>query len=239
MKIQREFYLQDGLTVARELIGKKLVTNLNEGISGGIIVETEAYMGKIDAASHTFRGKTERTRIFYGMGGFVYVYLIYGRNFCTNVVANVENVPEAVLIRALQPTDGIELMKIRRGKQPALKTGEQLVLPETLSQSENYRRNFYRNDELSTSSHCDEANQCRLHATILRDLCSGPGKLSQALGVTKNFYGEDLCGEKIFIETTNFQFKVTATKRINVDYAGEAANYPLRFVAVGNKFISK
>ena len=190
MKIQREFYLQDGLTVARELIGKKLVTNLNEGISGGIIVETEAYMGKIDAASHTFRGKTERTRIFYGMGGFVYVYLIYGRNFCTNVVANVENVPEAVLIRALQPTDGIELMKIRRGKQN------------------------------------------------LRDLCSGPGKLSQALGVTKNFYGEDLCGEKIFIETTNFQFKVTATKRININYAGDAKNYLWRFIAAENEFLS-
>ena len=190
MKLQREFYLQDGLTVARELIGKKLVTNLNEGISGGIIVETEAYMGKIDAASHTFRGKTERTRIFYGMGGFVYVYLIYGRNFCTNVVANVENVPEAVLIRALQPTDGIELMKIRRGKQN------------------------------------------------LRDLCSGPGKLSQALGVTKNFYGEDLCGEKIFIETTNFQFKVTATKRININYAGDAKNYLWRFIAAENEFLS-
>lgn len=190
MKLPREFYLQDGLTVARELIGKKLVTNLNEGISGGIIVETEAYMGKIDAAAHTFRGKTERTRIFYGMGGFVYVYLIYGRNFCTNVVANVENVPEAVLIRALQPTDGIELMKIRRGKQN------------------------------------------------LRDLCSGPGKLSQALGVTKNFYGEDLCGEKIFIETTNFQFKVTATKRININYAGDAKNYLWRFIAAENEFLS-
>ena len=147
MKLPREFYLRDGLTVARELIGKKLVTNLRDGLAGGIIVETEAYMGKIDAAAHTFRGKTERTKIFYGAGGFVYVYLIYGMHLCTNVVANVENVPEAVLIRALQPTDGVELMKIRRGKKN------------------------------------------------LRDLCSGPGKLSQALGVTKDFYGADLCGE--------------------------------------------
>ena len=191
MKLPREFYLRDGLTVARELIGKKLVTNLRDGLAGGIIVETEAYMGKIDAAAHTFRGKTERTKIFYGAGGFVYVYLIYGMHLCTNVVANVENVPEAVLIRALQPTDGVELMKIRRGKKN------------------------------------------------LRDLCSGPGKLSQALGVTKDFYGADLCGEEIFIETTDFQFQVAATKRINVDYAGEAANYPWRFVAVGNKFLSK
>ncbi|MBR1805244.1 MAG: DNA-3-methyladenine glycosylase, partial [Selenomonadaceae bacterium] len=148
LKLPREFYLRDGLTVARELIGKKLVTNLCDGLTSGIIVETEAYMGKLDAAAHSYKGLTERTKIFYGAGGFVYVYLIYGRNLCTNVVANVENVPEAVLIRAIEPVDGIELMKIRRGKQN------------------------------------------------LRDLCSGPGKLSQALGVTKNFYGADLCGDR-------------------------------------------
>ncbi|MBQ7453696.1 MAG: DNA-3-methyladenine glycosylase, partial [Selenomonadaceae bacterium] len=102
MKLEREFYLRDGLTVARELIGKKLVTNLPDGLTSGIIVETEAYMGAIDAAAHSYRGLTDRTKIFFGAGGFVYVYLIYGRNLCTNVVANVDNVPEAVLIRALE-----------------------------------------------------------------------------------------------------------------------------------------
>ena len=188
MKLPREFYLRDGLTVARELIGKKLVTHLPEGVTSGIIVETEAYMGTLDAAAHSYRGKTDRTKIFYGAGGFVYVYLIYGMYICTNVVANVENVPEAVLIRALQPADGVELMKRRRGKNN------------------------------------------------LRELCSGPGTLSQALGITKNFYGADLCGEEIFIEPAE-NFKVTATKRINVDYAGEAADYPWRFVAEENKFI--
>ena len=91
MKLPREFYLRDGLTVARELIGKKLVTNLPEGVTSGIIVETEAYMGKIDAAAHSYKGLTERTKIFYGAGGFVYVYLIYGRNICTNVVAFIED----------------------------------------------------------------------------------------------------------------------------------------------------
>ena len=182
MKLPREFYQRDGLTVARELIGKKIVTNLPEGVTSGIIVETEAYMGAIDAASHAYKGKTERTKIFYGAGGFVYVYLIYGRNICTNVVANVENVPEAVLIRALKPVDGVELMKIRRGKNN------------------------------------------------LRELCSGPGKLSQALGITKNFYGADLCGENIFIEPAE-NLRVASTKRINIDYAGAAADYLWRFVA--------
>ena len=192
MKLPREFYLRDGLTVARELIGKKLVTNLSDGLTSGVIVETEAYMGAIDAAAHSYRGLTERTRIFFGDGGFVYVYLIYGRNLCTNVVANVAGVPEAVLIRALEPVDGVELMKLRRGKNN------------------------------------------------LRDLCSGPGKLSQALGVTKNFYGADLCDDEIFIEPAeNFQATVTATRRINVDYAGAAAEYPWRFVAADNKFLSR
>ena len=190
MKLPREFYLRDGLTVARELIGKKLVTRAADGVTSGIIVETEAYMGALDAAAHSYRGMTERTKIFFGEGGFVYVYLIYGRNLCTNVVCNVADVPEAVLIRALEPVDGVELMKIRRGKKN------------------------------------------------LRELCSGPGKLSQALGVTKNFYGADLCGNEIFIETTDFQADIVATKRINVDYAGEAANYPWRFIAAGNKFLS-
>ena len=190
MKLSREFYLRDGLTVARELIGKKIVTRLPEGVTSGIIVETEAYMGTIDAAAHSYRGKTERTKIFFGAGGFVYVYLIYGMYLCTNVVANVADVPEAVLIRALEPVDGVELMKFRRG-----------------------RKN-------------------------LRELCSGPGKLSQALGVTKNFYGADLCGDEIFIETTDFQATVAATKRINVNYAGAAADYPWRFVAAGNQFLS-
>ena len=191
MKLPREFYLRDGLTVARELIGKKLVTNLRGEVTSGVIVETEAYMGTIDAASHAYKGKTERTKIFYGAGGFVYVYLIYGRNICTNVVANAENIPEAVLIRALEPVEGVALMKLRRGKKN------------------------------------------------LRELCSGPGKLSQALGITKDFYGLDLCGEEIFIETTDFRADVTATKRINVDYAGAAADYLWRFVAAGNEFLSK
>ena len=189
MKLERAFYLRDGLTVARALIGKKLVTNLPEGLTSGIIVETEAYMGTIDAASHTYKGKTERTRIFYGAGGFVYVYLIYGMYLCTNVIANVENVPEAVLIRALEPVDGVELMKSRRNKNN------------------------------------------------LRELCSGPGKLSQALGITKNFYGADLCGNEIFIETAK-NLRVETTKRINVDYAGEAVNYLWRFIAKDNNFLS-
>lgn len=191
MKCCREFYLRGGLEVARDLIGKKLVHNSAEGLTSGIIVETEAYMGAIDAAAHSYKGLTERTKIQYGVGGYAYVYLIYGMYTCMNVVANIENIPECVLIRALQPIEGIELMKIRRNKNN------------------------------------------------LRDLCSGPGKLTQAMGITKNHYGIDLCGEEIFIEEVeNFTPDITATKRINIDYAGDAANYLWRFILTDSKFIS-
>ena len=191
MKCCREFYLKSGLEVARDLIGKKLVHNSAEGLTSGIIVETEAYMGAIDAAAHSYKGLTERTKIQFGVGGYAYVYLIYGMYTCMNVVVNVENIPECVLIRALQPIEGIELMKIRRKKNN------------------------------------------------LRDLCSGPGKLTQAMGITKNHYGIDLCGEEIFIEEVeNFTPDITATKRINIDYAGDAANYFWRFILTDNKFIS-
>ena len=190
MKLDRNFYLRSGIEVARDLIGKKLVHNSSEGITGGIIVETEAYMGAIDAAAHSYKGLTERTKIQYGVGGFAYVYMIYGVYFCMNVVANVENIPDAVLIRALQPTDGIKLMRKRRNK------------------------------------------------TKLRDLCSGPGKLAQAMGINKNHYGVDLCGDEIFIETTNILPVITETKRINIDYAGEASNYLWRYVMKNSEYLS-
>lgn len=190
MKLDRKFYLQSGVEVARALIGKKIFHNSPEGLTGGIIVETEAYMGSLDAAAHSYKGLTARTKIQYGLGGFAYVYMIYGMYFCMNVVANAENIPDAVLIRALQPTDGINLMRKRRGKNN------------------------------------------------LRDLCSGPGKLAQAMGIDKNHYGVDLCGDEIFIETTNILPDVTATKRINVEYAGDAANYLWRYIMTGSEFLS-
>lgn len=115
MKLQREFYLEDGVTLAKNLIGKVLVHKSKNEITKGIIVETEAYMGEIDDAAHSFRGKKDgRTNIQYGIGGFSYIYLIYGMHHCMNIVANVEDRPEAVLIRALQPIEGIDIMKTRR-----------------------------------------------------------------------------------------------------------------------------
>jgi len=113
----KSFYLQDGLTLAKKLIGKYLVRKLNGYELKGKIVETEAYMGINDQGSHTYGGKrTERTKILYAEGGLVYVYSIYGIYYCLNIVANQESTPQAVFIRALEPINGISTMKKNRDK---------------------------------------------------------------------------------------------------------------------------
>ena len=184
MKLSREFYRQTALIVARELIGKKLICHTKEGTTGGIIIETEAYMDAEDAASHSYQNKrTKRTEAMFSDGGHAYIYLIYGMYLCFNVSANLKDVPEAVLIRALEPTDGIELMK------------------------------------------------CRRHKQALKDLCNGPGKLTQAMGISMNHYNIDLCSDELYIETTELTLNIDTTKRINIDYAGKAADYLWRFVS--------
>jgi DNA-3-methyladenine glycosylase len=194
--LPREFYRRDAVTVARGLLGAMLVKRSAEGTASGVIVETEAYAGHGDAACHAFKHPSpppgHRTRVMFGDGGYAYVYFIYGMHNCFNVTANFTGVPEAVLIRALEPADGIELMRARRKAR------------DTVS------------------------------------LCGGPGKLCQALGITRSDYGRDLCGDELFVtegkpvpgET------ILATPRINVSYAGEASAYPYRFVIKDSKFLS-
>lgn len=115
-KLRREFYLRDALTVARELLGKLLVVPAEDGTRvSGFVVETEAYMGPEDKASHARGGRrTPRTETMYARGGIAYVYLVYGMHFQFNVVANAEGVPHAALVRAVEPAEGLELMRARR-----------------------------------------------------------------------------------------------------------------------------
>ncbi|MGI4750480.1 MAG: DNA-3-methyladenine glycosylase [Janthinobacterium lividum] len=116
MKLPEEFYLsKEVVTIARNLLGKYLFTNINGEISGGYIVETEAYNGITDKASHAFGNRlTNRTKTMYQAGGVAYVYLCYGIHEMLNVVTSVEDEPHAVLIRAINPTEGIDLMLERR-----------------------------------------------------------------------------------------------------------------------------
>lgn len=103
------------MPVAKDLIGKVLVRRKGKRVYAGIIVETEAYTGSTDAASHAYRGKTERNKYMFSEGGLAYVYFTYGNHHCINVVVEKEYISHAVLIRALEPVQGIEYMKKNRG----------------------------------------------------------------------------------------------------------------------------
>ena len=130
-----DFYLrEDALEISQDLLGKVLMTNINGIITGGIITETEAYMGPEDRASHAYGGRrTKRNEMMYHQGGIAYVYLIYGIHAMFNVVTNSSEIPHAILIRAIKPLYGIEHMLKRRGKNeitPSLAGG-----PGTLAQA--------------------------------------------------------------------------------------------------------
>ncbi|MBI5072120.1 DNA-3-methyladenine glycosylase [Candidatus Falkowbacteria bacterium] len=110
-KIKKNFYNRKTLKVAQEILGKFLVRKIGNKIIAGKIVETEGYVGLNDLASHASRGKTARTAPMFGPPGHAYVYLVYGLNYCFNIVTEKKNYPAAVLIRAIEPTQGINLMR--------------------------------------------------------------------------------------------------------------------------------
>lgn len=116
--LTKEFFLQDDVVaVARKLLGCYLFTSIDGQIAGGVITETEAYKGINDRASHAFGGKrSNRNAVMYEEGGVAYVYLCYGIHHLLNFVTNVADVPDAVLVRAIYPTHGLELMQKRTGK---------------------------------------------------------------------------------------------------------------------------
>ncbi len=128
MKLSKEFYLRDDvLKISKELLGKYLYTFLDGKLTGGMITETEAYRAPEDKASHAYGGRrTARTEIFYSEGGVSYVYLCYGIHNLFNVVTNKNGIPHAILIRAIEPVEGVEYMLERRNKtkiSPALTCG--------------------------------------------------------------------------------------------------------------------
>ena len=196
-KLNLTFFLgTDVVDVARSLLGKKLCTLIDGEFTSGIITETEAYEGITDKASHAYDGRnTKRTKTIYEQGGVSYIYLCYGIHHLFNVVTNIEGVPHAVLIRAVKPVDGIELMMSRRRKTRFDKT-----------------------------------------------LTSGPGALSQALGITTLYNGAHLSGNTIWIEDAGFEIKskqIVKSTRIGVDYAKEHALWPYRFYIKDEVWVSK
>lgn len=122
--LKRKFYKRYCLDVAEEILGKYLVKNDSDNLLVGKIVEVEAYDGSIDEASHSYCGITNRNRVMFNEGGYLYVYLSYGIHFCANIVTGNKNEGQAVLIRAVEPVVGIEKMSINRFGHKAVKDFE-------------------------------------------------------------------------------------------------------------------
>jgi len=117
-KLPLSFYIKnDVLKIATDLLGKVLITNWHDEYTSGRIVETEAYSGETDKASHASKGRTARTDVMFNEGGRAYIYLCYGVHQMFNIVTNKEGIPDAVLIRAVEPIDGIDIMLKRTGKK--------------------------------------------------------------------------------------------------------------------------
>ncbi len=195
-KLPLKFYLQtDTLKIARELLGMVLVTEFDGIRTSGIIVETEAYLGKKDKACHAWNGrKTQRTKTMFLPGGHAYVYLCYGIHHLFNVVTNQEDEPHAILIRAIAPLDGIQHMLKRR----------------------------------------------RLKV-VKRNLTSGPGALSQALGIQTRHSGMALCDSPICIYSQSEKVpkqKIINSPRVGVAYAEADALLPYRFRISDSKWTS-
>jgi len=200
-RIGRRFLSRPADELARALLGVRLVrvTPTGERLSG-MIVETEAYLGPVDRASHAFGGRrTARTEPMYGPPGTAYVYFTYGMHHCMNVSAARADLPHAVLIRALEPIEGVDLMRANRAgaKDPG--------------------------------------------AFRLRDLCSGPGKLGQALSIDRSLSGVDLCAnEHLYLEPGRSisDDRVGLDARIGLGESGEWTEKPLRWLVLGNEHVS-
>jgi DNA-3-methyladenine glycosylase len=191
------FYRRPAETVARDLLGRYLIYEVDGERLVLRLVETEAYLGALDRASHAWGGRrTARNESLYLSGGHAYVYLIYGLHFCLNAVTGEADVGSAVLLRAGEPVEGEARMVENRAWTRKLRPG---------------------------------------------DLAGGPGKLCQALAVGRDFDAARLDEPPLWIAEGEPVKKkeIVASPRIGVDYAGEAAGWPLRFSVRGNPHVSK
>ncbi|OKL36160.1 DNA-3-methyladenine glycosylase [Domibacillus mangrovi] len=185
------FFEQPTLTLARNLLGCLLVKEMDEGAASGFIVETEAYRGPLDKAAHSFNNRrTKRTEVMFREAGHVYTYLMH-THCLVNVVSGAVDTPEVVLIRAVEPYDGLDLMFERRGEK------------------------------------------------TMKNLTSGPGKLTKALGINMNDYGRRFDEPPIYIAPGFAPDNISSGPRIGIPNSGEAKNYPWRFWVTGNMYVSR
>jgi DNA-3-methyladenine glycosylase len=210
-KLSRSFYLRPTLEVARDLLGKFIVCRHRGRRLIGRIVEAEAYR-EGDPASHTFRGKTKRNEVMYSKGGHLYVYFTYGMHFCANVVTRKEGIGEAVLIRAVEPIEGIEVMMKNRFPTHHPTIHQSTIRQLTIHQSTDHQ--------------------------FLLNLTNGPAKFCQAFGISREQNGTDLVGNTIYLVNgeTIPRSRIGRSTRIGVTNGGEER---WRFFVKGNEWVSR
>jgi DNA-3-methyladenine glycosylase len=185
------FFRRPTDVVARELLGMVVVSTAGGELTTARIVETEAYLGHDDPASHGYlHRRSPRNEALFGPPGSWYVYLSYGMHWCANLVCQRTGLASAVLLRALEPLEGVGVMRRRRGPVPD------------------------------------------------RQLCSGPGKLCQALGITRQLDSQRMAGSEVLVHRprASEQGTIMATPRIGIT---KAADWPLRFVLAGSPWLSR
>jgi DNA-3-methyladenine glycosylase len=191
-----DFYTQgDTVSLARSLLGARLVSVSRGALTSGMIVEVEAYLGSDDPACHAARGKTPRNEVMFLAGGHCYVYLIYGMYLCMNVVGDPEGVGTGVLLRAIEPLEGLAVMQRRRAAE-------------------------------------------RPKRIPVRDLARGPGRLCQALGISRTHGGQHFASSsRLWIEPYRDVAKddIATSSRIGVT---NGAELPLRFYVKNSPWVS-
>ena len=239
-KLDIEFYQrEDVLTLSRELLGKTLCTNFNGKLTSGIIVETEAYAGVTDRASHAYGGRrTNRTETMYAEGGTAYVYLCYGMHHLFNIVTNVLGVPHAILIRGIEPIDGVEFMLQRRNmKKPAPRlTAGPGCLAQALGITVKHsglsllKNKIWVEDRnlLSSAKECGKLDQI---GSLLGSF--SPGEKAGMRGQ------KDIDNQSQHLNWTDRSpIEIVTGPRVGCQYAGKDADNPWRFRIKSNPWVS-
>lgn len=240
-RVPRAFFTRDGLTVAKNLLGKILVHETSVGTIRGIITEVESYMGVNDKGSHTYQGRrTERTEPMFREGGNSYVYFTYGMYYCMNITSGVEGDPQAVLIRSVEPADEVSRERMiqlrmavsaeRARKREAAKLRRENECQEVSVQQDAGQEKYIKQEEKLVE--LPQQVLDKLRRGIEKHLADGPGKMCIAMGITKADNALDMVESERFYVTEGIVVKteqIKSGKRIGIDYAEEAADYLWRF----------